>query len=163
MLGHMLSHIYLAPEAQLWMRSLQFRLRSQWSSSMHDTSLRIAWIPDNLTDLQWWTLKSNLLAGRDLRNVSPDFLLFTDASIYGWGCSLLHYTVGGLWSKEESTLHINILELWAGRLALLQFQHFLKDKTVGVFAEITTALAFLLHQGGTHSSVLNNEAQWTLR
>ena len=35
--------------------------------------------------------------------------------------------------------------------------------TVGVCADNTTALAYLSHQGGTHSSALNDEAQRTLR
>ena len=93
--------------------------------------------------------------------MSQDFLLYTDASTHGWGCFLLHHTVGDLWSKENSTLHINLLELRAVRLALLQFQH-LTGKTVVVFADIT-ALAYLLQQGGTHSSALNNEVQRMLR
>ena len=86
--------------------------------------MQIAWTPDNLMDLQWWILESNLLAGRDLRDVSLDFLPYTDVSTHGWGCSLLH-TAGGLWSEEKSALCINLLELWAVRLALLQFQNFL--------------------------------------
>ena len=49
------------------------------------------------------------------------------------------------------------------RLALLHFQHLLQGKTVGVCADSTTALAYLSHQGGTHSSALNDEAQRTLR
>ena len=163
LLGHMASLIHLVPGAQLRMRSLQFRPRSQWSRATQDDSVRISWTPDNLPDLYWWTLESNLLTGEDLQDVSPDFLLYTDASTQGWGCSLLHHTAGGLWSEEESTLHINLLELRAVRLALVHFQHLLQGKTVGVFADNTTALAYLSHQGGTHSSTLNEEAQQTLR
>ena len=121
----------------------------------------IGWTHNNLVDLQWWMLQSNLPAGRDLQDVSLDFLLYMDASIHSWGCSLLHYTVGGLWSKEESALHIYLLELQSVWLALLHFQH-LQGKIVGVFADNTTALAYLSYHGSTHSSALNDEAQWTL-
>lgn len=106
-------------------------------------------------------LESNLLAGRDLGDMSPDFLLYTDASTEGWRCSLLHHTAGGLWSEEELTLHINLLQLRVVRLTLIHLQHLLQDKTVGVFPYNTTALAYLSHHGGTHSHTLN-EAQQTL-
>lgn len=69
---------------------------------------------------------------------------------------------GSLWSPEESALHINLLELRAVRLALCHFQHLLQGRTVGVMADSTTDLAYLWHQGGTHSSGLNVEAQRTL-
>jgi len=163
LLGHMASLIHLVPGARLRMRSLQLHLHSQWSSTVQEDNVRISWTPDILLDLQWWAQESNLLAGQDLREASPDFLLYTDASTEGWGGSLLHHTTGGLWSEEESASHINLLELRAIRLALLHFQHLLQGKTVGVFADNTTALAYIAHQGGTHSSTLNNEAQRILR
>lgn len=53
LLGHMASLFHLVPGAQLRMRSLQLRLRSQWSSSTHAEATRISWTPDNLADLQW--------------------------------------------------------------------------------------------------------------
>ena len=79
------------------------------------------------------------------RAQSPDFLLYTDASTHGWGCSLLHHIADGLWSQEKSALRINLVELRAVRLALLQFQYLLRGKTVGMFADSTSALAYLLH------------------
>ena len=54
-----------------------------------------------------------------------------DASTQGWGCSLLHHTMDGLWSEEESALHSNLLELQAVWLALFQFQHFSRARQWG--------------------------------
>ena len=45
----------------------------------------------------------------------------SDASKKGWGASCQGITTGGPWSKEEKNLHINILELKAMKLALLNF------------------------------------------
>ena len=163
LLGHMASLIHLIPNAQLRMRGLQFRLRSQWSRHTQDDLVLISWTVDNLRDLKWWKQESNLLVGRNLQDITTDLLLYTDASSQGWGASLLHHTAGGLWSMEESTLHINILELRAVGLALHHFQHLLINKTVGVCSDNTTALAYLSHQGGTHSIPLNGEAQRILR
>lgn len=163
LLGHMSSLIHLVPGSQLRMRSLQLHFRSQWSSATQRDSLSVAWTPDLLPDLRWWSQKSNLLVGRVPRPAPPDLLLYSDASTVGWGASLLHHTTGGRWSQDESSLHINLLELKAIRLALLHFQSLLVGKTVAVFSDNTTALAFLSHQGGTHSPSLNLEAQWILR
>ena len=71
-----------------------------------------------------------------------------------------HVACGRMW---KSALHINLLVLGAVWQALLHFQQLLQGKTVGVFADNTTALAYLSHQGGTRSSILNNEVQRTLR
>ena len=79
------------------------------------------------------------------------------------GVALLPHPAGGLWSEAELALHITLLELRAVRLALLHFRRLWQGKSVGVFVVNTTALAYLSHQGGTHSSVLNAEAQRTLR
>ena len=95
---------------------------------MYRTTWWISWTPDNLLDLQCWILQSNLFAGRDLWDMSSDFLLYTDASTHDWGCSLLHHTVSDLWSKEESALHFYLLELWAVWLAFLHFQHFFRAR-----------------------------------
>ena len=96
------------------------------------------------------------------QHLDSDFLLYTDAFTHGWGCSFLHHTASDLWSEEESVFHFYFMELWVVWLAVLHFQHLLQGKTVGEFAETTTALAYPPHQGCTHFSALNNEAQWTL-
>ena len=43
----------------------------------------------------------------------PDTQLFTDASSIGLGAHWDTLTVSGVWSKQEKTLHINVLELKA--------------------------------------------------
>ena len=162
LLGHMASLIHLVPGSRLRMRSLQLHLRQQWNRSQDD-STPVAWPASALPDLQWWGLEKHLLRGKDLLPTFPDFLLFTDASTQGWGCSLLHHTAGGRWSLEESRLHINVLELRAVGKSLLHFLPLLRGHTVGVYADNTTALAYLKHQGGTRSEPLNSEAQRILR
>ncbi|MPC55645.1 hypothetical protein E2C01_049588 [Portunus trituberculatus] len=143
LLGHMASLTHLVSGAQLCMWSLQFHLRCQWSSSTQNKSIQISWIPNNLADLQWWTMESNLLTGRDLQDLVLDFLLYTDASTQGWGWSLLHYIAGGLCSEDEAALNINILELLIIRLGLLHFQHILQGMMMGVFVDNITVLAYV--------------------
>ncbi|MPC59712.1 hypothetical protein E2C01_053739 [Portunus trituberculatus] len=88
------------------MQSLQFCLRSQWFISTQDNSIRINWTPDNLANLQWWAMESNLLTGKGLQDMTLDFMLYTDASTQSWGYSLLHNITGGLWSEDESAFRV---------------------------------------------------------
>ena len=39
----------------------------------------------------------------------PELSLYSDASQSGWGAHLLDQSVSGLWSNQETSLHINIL------------------------------------------------------
>ena len=162
LLGHMASLIHLVPGSRLRMRGLQLHLRRHWRRSLAD-SVPIQWPAFLRPDLLWWEREDHLLRGRALRPTFPDFLLFTDASKQGWGCSLLQYTAGEAWSPRESDLHINLLELRAVGLSLRHFLPLLQNHTVGVYADNTTALAYLAHQGGTRSVALNEEAQEILR
>ena len=45
-------------------------------------------------------------------------MLFTDASLLGWGAHCEGTEFGGLWTEEESLEHITTLEMRAVRLVL---------------------------------------------
>ena len=63
----------------------------------------------------------------------------------------------------ESRLPINARELLAVRRGLLHFQSSLLGKTVAVFCDNITAVAYLRKEGGTRSPFLNSLAQGILR
>ena len=64
-------------------------------------------------ELQWW--KDNILSHSliDISHGKPDFVLFSDASFTGWGCSSEHGRTGGHWNSTEVAVSINALELKA--------------------------------------------------
>ena len=64
---------------------------------------------------------------------------------------------------EEAFLPINARELLAIRHGLLHFQSSLCGKTVAVFCDNVTAVAYLRKAGGTRSHLLNSIAQGILR
>ena len=107
-------------------------------------------------------MKSSLLQGRDLEFHSPDLLLYSDASKEGWGVSIQELQASGVWSTSEVNLSVNVLELQAIRLGLLQFEEELQDQTVGILSDNTSAVAYILKEGGTRSAALNQEAQLIL-
>lgn len=53
--------------------------------------------------------------------VPSDSHLYIDASVKGWGASLLQESTSGIWTTYERFLHINILEFQAICLGLLHF------------------------------------------
>ena len=163
LLGHMSSLLHLVPGARRRMRSLQFRLSQVWDRQSDRDDLPVPWDFAILNDLQWWMLDHNLQVGRSLQLVSPDVCLFTDASTIGWGASILHDSVSGLWATHELSLHINLLELRAVRLGLQHFKDHVRGQTVAVFSDNATALSYLAKEGGTRSGSLNAEAQLILQ
>ena len=93
----------------------------------------------------------------------PSHTIFTKASLSGWGAhvepeGLLFH---GLWTEDESRLHINVLEMKAIFLSLTRAIHKVKNATVLVSTDNTTVVAYIRHQGGTHSTVLSEEV-WNI-
>ena len=104
-----------------------------------------------------------LLRGVSLSQLSPDLDFWSDASDVGWGAHLGLEVVSGLWSQEETSLSINARELLAVERGLLHFRSSVSHSTVAVFADISTAVAYLNNAGGIRSPALNSIAQHILR
>ena len=143
--------------ARLLMRSFQLRMNS--TGRLLADSDTVAWDSSCQEDLQWWSDDSHLLAGLPLGLSSPGLSLFTDASDTGWGASLRDNHLSGLWSPHCSAFSINHRELLAVLYGVQGFLPLLRLRSVSLFVDNTTALAYLRNQGGTHSSLLNSVAQ----
>ena len=81
----------------------------------------------------------------------------------GVGCPSNRQIASGLWDAHQAALSINARELLAVQLGLRQFQSSLQGRTVAVFCDNTTAVAYLRKEGGTRSPLLNTLAQEILR
>ena len=89
--------------------------------------------------------------------------LWSDALDVGWGAHLGDQVAPGRWSPEELRSSINHRELQAMFYGLQHFLPLVHNTSVAVYADNTTALAYLRHQGGTRSAILNQTAQDLLR
>ena len=67
-------------------------------------------------------------------------------------------STGGLWSKEERTHHINLLELAGRALATKTFTKGRKNIHVLLRMDNTTAIAYINRMGGTRSQTLSQAA-----
>ena len=73
-----------------------------------------------LQHLEWWLQEDRYHQGIPLRIDPPSHTIFTDASLSGWGAhvepeGLLFH---GVWTEDQSRLHINVLEMKAIFLSL---------------------------------------------
>ena len=152
LLGHLSSLEKFIPGSCLRMRLLQFFLNKTWDKSSQRTLIPI---PQDLKAyLVWWLQPQKLTKGLALQKRSPDLRLFSDASREGWGATVEGLHLSGKWSSSDRKFHINTLEFKAIWLALKEIPHLVQGKTVAVFGDNTTALSYILKQGGMKS--------WTL-
>ena len=107
----------LGPRGRLRMRALQWHLKSHWSPERDPPNPRSWQVEEGLS---WWMARDHLLEGTPFGTPTPDLRLYSDASRAGWGAHLLDQSVSGVWSHQESSLNINLLEMKALFLALLR-------------------------------------------
>ena len=143
------------------MRSLQICLHRSWDRQ--DLEAPVSASVECLHDLQWWLHLPRLSLGVSLCQVSPDLHFWSDASDVGWGAHLDRQIASGLWDSHQAALSINARELLAVKLGLHQFRSSLQGRTVAVFCDNTTEVAYLRKEGGTRSPLLNTLAQEILR
>ena len=154
LLGHMSLLEKLVPRGRLRMRSLQWHLKAHWSPETDPPCLPVprSWQVEE--DLAWWMVRTHLLEGRPFGTPAPDLRLYSGASRSGWGGHLLDQSVSGIWSQEEASLHINLLEMKALFLALQAFRDLVTDHQVTAMCDNSTVVAYVNKQGGTVSDSL---------
>ena len=113
------------PLGCLHMRPIQQALALLWDwKSPLDTPIKIS--PQVQAHIRWWTIRDNVMEGVPLHPPQAMFVVYTDASMEGWGAHCTFHTAQGKWSAQERSLHINVLELKAVFKALQAFVAYLK-------------------------------------
>ena len=101
------------------------------------------------TELTWWIENLRFCNGRTFSQLNPQVIIQTDASLTGWGAVCNGVQTSGQWSEEERSLHINVLELLAIKLALFSFTKGKRVKATHFQIDNKAALSYLLKMGGT--------------
>ncbi|XP_073438898.1 uncharacterized protein [Dendrobates tinctorius] len=138
------------PFALFRSRILQRNIFLQWDRSI--SLLEHPFLPSIQTreSLKWWLTSTLVHLGWTFPPVHWQ-VVSTDASPLGWGKVFRHLTVQGRWSRQESSLSINFLELRVVFLALLHWERYLNNQQVRIQTDNATAVAYINHQGGTRS------------
>ena len=98
---------------------------------------------------------SNLKINVHSDHSEPEFVLFTDASLTGWGCPCEIGRTGGHWDYAEVQSNINVLELKAALLGLRSFAREKANIHVRFMMDNTTAVACVSKMGTSHSGECN--------
>jgi hypothetical protein len=147
---------------RLHLRPLQLYVKAMAPNLRKSLDRQIRLLPPFFMALEWWNNQATLRSGVPLHPPQHQLTLTSDASQDGWGAFLEGRRVSGIWSQEEKTLHISLLELRAVRLALQELQSFVERKAIRVLADNTSAVAYIRNQGGTRSLSLYKEARLLL-
>ena len=160
LLGLMASCISVVWLARLYMRPIQMHVKDRWAPHL-GLQAPIMVTRALTVELLWWLDQSNLEKGLKLQPPVPQLTVTTDACPQGWGGFLQKPRVllQGSWSKEESALHINVLELRAVRNTFLGLEPQIRNMSVLVESDNTTTVAYLNKQGGVISPSLNRETR----
>ena len=97
----------------------------------------------------------------DISHGEPDFVLFSDTSLTGWGCSSEHGRTGDHWDSTEVAVSINALELKAGLFALKVFASDKCSLHVRFMMDNTTVAACVNKMGTSHSDTCHSVTKQT--
>ena len=133
------------------MRPLQFHLLTFFRPVKRDLLVPVPLRDSVLPHLLWWTLTKNVGEGIPFGIWRQQLSVTTDASLTGWGAFCEFRTLSGVWTAEEAQSHINLLELEAVVRAVKALADLAAGKSLTVFSDNTTTVAYINRQGGTRS------------
>ena len=105
-------------------------------------------------DIEWWISNLRSFNGKKMIPVEPDVVIFSDASLTGWGACCEEITTRGPWTLADKSRHINELELLGAFYALQVFTQHSSDISVQLYLDNSTAVSYINKCGGTRSKAL---------
>ena len=76
-------------------------------------------------------------------------IIYSDASLEGWGLQILSPQSGPPWQVTDALMHINVLELTAAHFALLHLAADARGIHIQLKLDNLTAVAYINKMGGT--------------
>lgn len=160
LLGKLTAAASVVPLGLLSLRPLQRWLHSLHLSAQWHRHRKLRVSRRCLLALAPWRRRSFLLQGMPMGSiVFRRETITTDASLTGWGAVWQSRTAQGLWSVQDRSLHVNVLELRAVHRALQSFLPFLRGRHVLIRSDNVSTVSHINHQGGTRSAQLLQASQ----
>ena len=140
--------------APIFYRSLQLEIIQALHTSTGNYNQMITLGAHARLDLEWWISSSMTWNIAPILRPMIQYSMQTDASLTGWGAVCKDQKASGLWSQEEKSLHINMLELKAIMFGITLFAK--ANTHVLIQTDSRTAIRYVNKLGGTHSRSLCN-------
>ncbi|XP_074612234.1 uncharacterized protein LOC141866599 [Acropora palmata] len=99
------------------------------------------------SDLHWWIENITDASNTAVRG-NCQLIVYSDASLTGWGGVFNSITTGGQWTEDESQNHINYLEILACFLTLKAFCSQIKNCHEKTMIDSSTAVSYINSMGG---------------
>ena len=147
-------------------RHIEWDKTESLKSSKGDFDGKMKLSPPSINELNWWI--SNIQHSySNISHGKPDLVIYTDASMTGWGGVLNDISCSGFWTPAEASNHINYLELRAVYLVLQSLQSKVTKKHVKLMVDNTTAVSCIMNMGTSHSKLCNHITfeiwEWCIR
>ena len=153
-LGNLAWAIQAIPFAQGHYRGIQRLFITQSARAGGNLSVKIQLDEESRAELDWWSTNVRGSNGRPLSVRDPDLIIFSDASLSGWGASLNDASAKGPWADQDRLRHINELELMAALFALKSFTGRASQVSVRLMMDNATAVHYVNNSGGSRSQRL---------
>lgn len=99
--------------------------------------------PESEADLKWWIANLDIANGKVFFPKLPDIEICSDASLSGWGAVCNGVKIRGPWTTDQSSLHINCLELLGALYALQSFVGASPDLNVKLYLDNFTVIGYI--------------------
>ena len=155
-IGHMVSSFPAVKYGPLYYRNLEHDKTSalKQSKGNYDGHMNIS--KNSERELNWWL--HNVNTSFNTIEIPPvDVVVYSDASMQGWGAALGEQSTGGGWAQSEKN-HINILELKAALFVLKSFASEIKEKHVKIMIDNSSAVFIINNMGTSHNDTCNSIA-----
>lgn len=119
----------------------------------------IMYLPELLRDDFLWWKNNIMLLSNPIRLESYSKIIYSDASLSGWGAMCEGRSARGFWNSKERREHINYLELAAAFFALKCFAGEMSECEILLKIDNSTAIAYVNKMGGTRFPKLNSIAR----
>ena len=162
-LGNLSWAIQAVPYAQSHFRGLQALFINFYHVHGNPLEFLVPLDATPVADLSWWRENAVQCAGRSLEELKPDLVIYSDASLDGWGAVMNGAYASGPWTLDQVGKHINELEILAAFYALQAFAFRSSNITIHLMLDNASSVAYINKCGGTHSIALNRVAVKIIR
>jgi uncharacterized membrane protein YgcG len=144
-LGKLAWATFAIPFAQAHYRSIQSLYIPY--AKRGDMKAKVELTEAAIRDLDWWL--NNLVGanGKSLIENDPDLVIFSDASLTGWGGFCNGVRTRGPWPVKDRARHINQLELMAAFHCLRSFANNASRSFIQLQLDNATAVAYINKRG----------------